>query len=87
MLCRRLPSSINASFGIKNSKLVIRRSSGSTVKDEEKRKEESSGLMRKASFSDDGPSLGDFIGGVIPRGSTWKEYQGKLKREKGENER
>ena len=84
MLCRRLPSSINASFGIRNSKLVIRQSSNdSTVKDEEK----SSELTRKASFSDDGPSLGDFIGGVIPRGSTWKEYQGKLKREKGENER
>ncbi|KAI1296914.1 Lipoyl synthase, mitochondrial [Halotydeus destructor] len=35
----------------------------------------------------DGPSLGDFIAGVVPRGETWTEYGGKLKREKGENER
>lgn len=36
---------------------------------------------------EDGPKLGDFIAGVVPRGQTWTEYDGKLKREKGDNER
>ena len=35
----------------------------------------------------EGPSLGDFIAGVIPRGETFASYEGKLKREKGENDR
>lgn len=43
--------------------------------------------LHQTSSVEDGPSLADFIGGVVPRGSTWKEYQGKLRREKGENER
>lgn len=36
---------------------------------------------------DDGPQLGDFIAGVVPRGQKWAEYDGKLKRDKGDNER
>ena len=35
----------------------------------------------------DGPDLGDFIAGVVPRGSTWEEYEGKLKMEKGQKGR
>lgn len=35
----------------------------------------------------DGPSLGDFIAGVVPRGDSWSNYRGKLKREKGDPER
>lgn len=35
----------------------------------------------------DGPELQDFIAGVVPRGNNWDNYNGKLKRGKGENER
>jgi hypothetical protein len=34
-----------------------------------------------------GPQLSDFIAGVIPREDNWNQYKGKLKREKGDNER
>ncbi len=34
-----------------------------------------------------GPQLSDFIAGVIPREDNWQQYKGKLKREKGDNER
>lgn len=34
-----------------------------------------------------GPGLADFIAGAIPRGSTFKDYKGKLKRAPGETER
>jgi len=32
----------------------------------------------------DGPDLGDFIAGVVPRNAKWEDYEGKLKLEKGE---
>lgn len=35
----------------------------------------------------DGPELQDFIAGVVPRGNNWDNYDGKLKRGKGDNER
>ena len=35
----------------------------------------------------DGPDLGDFIAGVVPRGSTWQEYEGQLRLEKGQKGR
>ncbi|XP_065290370.1 lipoyl synthase, mitochondrial isoform X2 [Dermacentor albipictus] len=34
-----------------------------------------------------GPGLADFIAGAVPRGSTFKDYTGKLKRAPGETER
>jgi len=36
---------------------------------------------------EDGPDLGDFIAGVVPRDSSWKTYEGQLKLEKGEKGR
>jgi len=35
----------------------------------------------------EGPELGDFIAGVVPRDSTWSSYEGQLKLEKGEKGR
>lgn len=50
-----------------------------------------SGTDKRSSFSstlDDGPGLGDFIAGVVPRNlDDYADYKAKLKREKGENER
>jgi lipoic acid synthetase len=34
-----------------------------------------------------GPELGDFIAGVVPRNSTWKNYEGQLQMAKGEKGR
>lgn len=82
MYCRTIR--LNAQAVRQSSKLVIRKSTtGGSINNEEK---SSQPAQQTTTFSD-GPSLSDFIGGVVPRGSTWKEYQGKLKREKGENER
>ncbi|CAG7830866.1 unnamed protein product [Allacma fusca] len=41
---------------------------------------------KKKEFSD-GPDLSDFLSGTVPSGEKWDEYKGKLKREKGDNER
>ena len=35
----------------------------------------------------EGPDLGDFIAGVIPRDTTWQTYEGQLKKEKGQKGR
>jgi lipoic acid synthetase len=35
----------------------------------------------------DGPGLGDFIAGVVPRDATWKTYEGRLKLDRGEKGR
>ena len=35
----------------------------------------------------DGPDLGDFIAGVVPRDAKWSDYEGKLKMQKGEKGR
>ena len=36
---------------------------------------------------DEGPDLGDFIAGVVPRDTTWQTYEGQLKMEKGQKGR
>ena len=41
----------------------------------------------KSSRLQDGPDLGDFIAGVVPRNSTWQSYEGQLKLEKGQKGR
>lgn len=40
-----------------------------------------------SSIFKDGPGLSEFIHNEIPKGETWHNYKGKLKREPGENER
>ena len=71
-----LPISVN------NVKLLNTSSRSSSENVQSDKKEQT-----RPNLTADGPSLGDFIAGVIPRGETYNSYQGKLKREKGENDR
>ncbi|CAG0881753.1 unnamed protein product, partial [Cyprideis torosa] len=46
-----------------------------------------SGDVGGRSVLQEGPSLEDFLSGDVEEGATWKTYQGKLKREKGDRDR
>lgn len=84
MLCRQFQPWINAKRAHRATALALTRSSGSNVNDAKFGHE----IVEQPQLpTEDGPTLADFIGGVVPRGSTWKDYQGKLRRERGENER
>ena len=48
---------------------------------------ESQTFERKKPNLQEGPDLSDFIAGVVPRDSSWEEYEGKLKLDKGERGR